>query len=252
MRSVVIVQDVAGYPRRIQALRDAHPNVIAVSPPGVKPRPHAPGFVVPDEWISADQSISYAKRCWLRASFVGLAAIRDVKAEHYWFVESDVVASQDRWKALFRDHRDNPADCLSNTVRYRYQTVENPWWSHPGTPEWADSFFISAVYRLSARAVAEALRCAEETRECFGELALPSILRRAGMTLESINSRETHWNTQTMKTVDGAVLLNPNLVNHPVKLDTYDVPSKSTAKRAAPCPCKRPCSNCNCAKRKAG
>jgi hypothetical protein len=227
--------------------------VIAVTPPGVKPWPHAPGFTVPDDWLSADTSIPYARRCWLRASVVGLAAIGEVKADHYWFIESDMVAPQARWKALFDDHRNNPADCLSNPARERSKTADNPWWSHPGTPAWASCFFISACYRLSARAVAEALRCAVETRECFGELALPSIIRRAGFSMESVNKRQTHWNQQTFKTRPEKVILNPLLINHPVKVDSYDVPAVVTgpvARRTGPCPCKRPCANCKCAKRR--
>jgi hypothetical protein len=253
VKSVVIVQDVGGYPQRIQALRDAHPHVIAVTPPGVKPHPHAPGFAVPDDWVSADTSIPYARRCWLRASFVGLAAIGNVEADHYWFIESDMVASQARWRALFDDHRDNPVDCLSNNVRERTKTPDNPWWNHPGTPAWASCYFISACYRLSARAVAEAIRCAVETCECFGELALPSVLRRAGMSMQPVNGRgQTHWNQQTFRTRPEQILLNPRLINHPVKSNTYDVPTVVpglAAMKKSPCPCKRPCANCKCAKK---
>lgn len=222
MTEVVILQDVAGYPKRVQALRDAHPNVIACAPddftlPGVLP------FSVPAEWISADTSIPYRKRCWLRAGIIGLAAARQhaPDADFVWFIESDCVASQDRWKAMFKDHRNNPADCLSNPARERSRTLDNGWWTHPGTPEWASCFFISACYRLSSRAIAEGIRCAEETRECFAELALPSILRRAGLTMESVNQRQTHWNRQCFRVLPEKVILNPALLNHPVKENTY-------------------------------
>lgn len=218
---MVIVQDVAGYPRRVQALRNVHPRVVAVTPPGVRAHAHAPGFEVPDEWISADKSIPRARRCWRRASMVGLAATRGIDSDFYWFIESDVAAPRERWEALFADWEGSAVDCVSNPVRERARTAGNPWWSDPGTPAWASCFFISAVYRLSRRAVEEGIRCAEETRECFGELALASIVRRAGFSMASANARQTHWNVQTFKTLPEKVVLNPRLVNHPVKFDGY-------------------------------
>ncbi|MCW1885503.1 hypothetical protein OKA04_12255 [Luteolibacter flavescens] len=222
MTEVVIVQDVTGHPLRVQALQDAHERVIAVSLPECHQR-HARPFRVPGNWLSADTSVPFTKRCWVRAAWVGLAAVRDlaVDADAYWFIESDCVASQERWKALFADQRGNPADCVSNPIRERAATLQNPWWSHRGTPDWASCFFVPACFRLSRRAVLEAIRCAEETRECFSEIALPSVLRRAGMTMESANRRKTHWNAQTFKTVPEKVIVNPLLLNHPVKVDSY-------------------------------
>lgn len=221
IHEAVIIQDVSGHPRRCETMRLSHPNVFAVSPPDCWQK-HTIPFSVPMEWLSASD-LPLKHKCWLRACFVGFAAVRelDIKADYIWFIESDCVASPERWKAMFSDHRNNPADCLSNPVRLRSDTPENPWWYNEGAPDWLDRFFIMACYRLSWRAVQEAIRCAEETREGFCEHALASILHRAGMTFDSVNSRQTHWNSGTFRTKENQVKLNPNLINHPIKKDSY-------------------------------
>lgn len=222
MTDVVILQDVAGYPERLRALRDAHPRVIAVRPED-KAHPHAAAIAIPPEWLPADPSIPFSRRCWFRAHTLGLAAVQQlaIDADFYWFIESDCVASQDRWKALFADHAETTSDCVSNPFRSRLSTPTNPWWTHPGTPEWATHFVVPACYRLSRRAVEELIRTAEETRECFCEHAIASTILRAGFTQFSVNTRQTHWNAQTYRTTESSVIPNARFLMHPVKADTY-------------------------------
>jgi hypothetical protein len=222
MKTAIILQDCDGYPERLRALQDAHPNVIAVCPPD-KAHLHATAIEIPAEWIPADQSIPFARRCWHRAHALGMAAVQqlDIDADFYWFIESDCVASQARWKAIFADHAETTSDCVSNPFRSRLSTPTNPWWSHPGTPAWATHFVIPACYRLSRRAVEELIRTAEETRECFCEHAIASTILRAGFTHLSVNARQTHWNSQTFRTTASAVIPNPLYLMHPVKTDTY-------------------------------
>lgn len=220
--TAIILKDVDGYPERLRALRDAHPHVWAVSPPD-RPHAHTIPVHIPEDWLPADPQIPFAKKCWFRGHVLGLAAVQQlgIGADHYWFIESDCVASQDRWKALFSDHAANPADCISNPMRARADTPGDRWWSHPGTPPWASHFFLPACHRLSSRAVAELIRTAAETREFFCEHALGSTLMRAGFSCSNANHPRTHWNQQTYRTRPEAVILNPDLLNHPVKADTY-------------------------------
>jgi len=222
MKTAIILQDAAGYPERLRALRDAHPNVYAVCPPD-KQHAHATPIDVPLSWLPADLSIPLPRRGWHRAHTLGLAAVRqlNIEADYYWFIESDCVASQERWKALFSAHETSTADFIGNPFRAKEGTADNPWWAHPGTPEWATHFVIPACARYSRRAVDELTRTAFETRECFCEHAIASTIVRAGFSHASANTPATHWNQQTYRTNPDAVILNPRFLNHPVKSDTY-------------------------------
>jgi len=224
MKSVVIVQDHMGYTQRVLALKAAHPNVIAVTP-WDKPHPHCLSFRPPEEWLPSFPDMSFKRKCYYKADSMGLAALLQhaPPADYYWFIESDVVASQERWKAFFADHENNPADCLCGSLRMRHNTLDNDWWRHEGTPAWTDCYFIMAVYRLSAAAVRACIAASVEMRNCFCELTIGSVTRRAGLTVGSVNERQTHWNTQTFKATPGKVILNRDLINHPVKKNSYDI-----------------------------
>lgn len=222
MKTIVILQDAAGYPERLRALQDAHPHVVAVSPPD-KTFAHTTSVEIPPEWLPANTEIPFHLRCWLRAHTLGLAAVQQLslQADAYWFIESDCVASHERWKSMFVDHAENPADCVGNPFRSKEDFPNNPWWDDQGTPAWATHFVIPACIRFSAAAVTELTQTAEETRECFCEHAIASTIVRAGLTHASVNADMTHWNQQTYRTVPGAVIFNPRFLNHPVKTNTY-------------------------------
>lgn len=222
IHTAVIIQDPAGYSERCRALQQAHPHAFAVSPED-KPYAHTLSVTIPDEWLPADLTISFSRRCWHRGYTLGLAAVQKlaIDADYYWFIESDCVASQERWKALFASHVDNEDDCVSNPFRSRAETKDNFWWTHPGTPDWATHFYVPACHRLSRRAVAELIRTAEETRECFCEHALASTIVRAGFTFSSANDPVTHWNRQTYRFSAEAVIRNPNFLCHPVKENSF-------------------------------
>ncbi|GAA5117194.1 hypothetical protein JIN84_17775 [Luteolibacter yonseiensis] len=225
MRTAVIVQDPAGYRLRVQALQAAHPNVHAFSSI-THPHPHTRAIHIPADWIPADPSMPYDRRCWLKSEAMGTAAVIEhrIMADQYWFIESDVVASQDRWTALFADWEGVDADCVCQPLRLRANTPEIVWWKDPGTPAWADAHLLMSCYRLSRRAVLEMQRCAVEMRECLSEITVASVMRRAGMSMANVNGRQMHWNSQTMKTHEHKVIINPKLVNHPVKANTFGVP----------------------------
>lgn len=225
MKTAVIVQDPAGYRNRVRALEDAHQNVIAVSSV-THPQPHARPISIPLDWLPSGQDQTYDWKCWYKSEMMGVTAIMQhgITADCYWIIESDVVASQARWKALFADWEDVAADCVGQPVRLRVNTPEIKWWSDPNMPDWCDSHLLMSCYRLSRAAVLELARCAVEMREVISEITVASVLRRAGMSFENINQKHTHWNSQTMKTHEWKTIINPKLVNHPVKCDTYDVP----------------------------
>lgn len=222
MKTIVILQDAAGYPERLRALQDAFPHVVAVCPPD-RQFDHATPINIPLDWLPADTEIPFERRCWFRAHALGLAAVQQLNldADAYWFIESDCVASQDRWKSLFATHNENPADFVGNPFRAKGDTPGNHWWPHPHTPEWATHFVIPACARYSRRAVHELTRTAVETRECFCEHAIASTIIRAGFTHVSVNVPITHWNQQTYRTTAGTAIPNPRFLQHPVKSDTY-------------------------------
>jgi hypothetical protein len=226
MKEVVIVTDHLGLTERVRALKAAHPRVYSVTPWN-KPNKHSVSVRPPDNWLPEDAAMSYSRKCHFKADSMNLAAVKTLglDADFYWFIESDVVASQARWKSLFADHAENRADCVTHALRERKATEKlNCWWSHPHTPEWVSCYFIMACYRLSAAAVKAGMESAVEMRNCFSEVTVGSVVRRAGLTTAWVNERQTHWNVQTYKTHEERVKLNPGLVNHPVKVNTYDVP----------------------------
>jgi len=222
MKHLIICMDVGGYTERLRALQAAHPHVIGVTPED-KPCPGFTPIKVPDEWLSTDPTMDYPKKCWHGTGTLALAAIHQLRldADFYWIIESDCVASTARWQAMIADHQENPTDAIFLCPRSKIETLANHWWTHPGTPAWCDVTHLNAIYRLSRRAIAAYLAAAEECRECFGEMVIGSAVKRAGGTLGRINTKTTHMNTQTMKVDPARVILNRNLVNHPVKSNTF-------------------------------
>lgn len=224
MNSAVIVTDHHGYRERVRALKDAHPNVHAVTP-WDKPHSHCRSIRAPDNWLPEDQRMDYSHKCWYKADAMNLAAVVELNldADFYWFIESDVVARQERWRAFFRDHENDLSDCLSDSVLLRKNSPELTWWRSPHTPDWAQASFLMACYRLSRAAVEAGIAAAVEMRNVFSEATVASVVSRAGLTHRSVNSRQTHWNTATYKAREWKVLRNPKLINHPVKHDSYDI-----------------------------
>ncbi|WP_423172731.1 hypothetical protein, partial [Stenotrophomonas sp. CASM114] len=137
---------------------------------------------------------------WFKCDAVALAAVQEIgiDADHYLFIESDVLATQDRWKALFRDLEKSPYDCVTLTVGFRTANSTFRWWDHHGTPAQADRHHILAVYRLSKRAVEASIEMAVELRNCFCEVAVPYVMQQAGLSCGLINGREHHSTARTM------------------------------------------------------
>ena len=222
MKQLVICMDVNGYTERLRALRDAHTHVVGVTPHDRPCKDFTP-IQVPDEWLPSDLETPYSRKCWHATGTLGLEAILQLGlvADHYWFVESDCVASQKRWKEMFADNANNPADGLFVCTRTKQETAWNPWWSEAGVPEWASLTHINAIYRISAKAVEAWLSLAEDARECFGEMVVGSVVAKIGGSIGRINHTTTHLNSQTIKADPNRVIFNRNLVNHPVKSNTY-------------------------------
>jgi hypothetical protein len=224
MKQQVILLDVGGYTARLKALQDAHAHVIGITPDD-KPCAGFTPIRVPDNWMKSDMSIPYPERCLHASGKLAIAAIHQlgIEADYYWVIESDCVASQSRWKALFASHAQNQTDGVFNCYRTRKETARNPRWTHQGTMPWADITHLNAIYRISRRGFEWILESAEETRECYGELVVGSVIKRAGGTLGRINldQRNPHHTGQTMKAFEERIIVDRNLINHPVKANTY-------------------------------
>lgn len=223
MKSVVIVQDHLAYCNRVAALRAVHPHVFAVTP-WDKPNKHSLSIRCPEEWLPTVLDMPYRKRCWWKADAMNLTAVRAIKAkaDFYWFVESDVVASTRRWKELFQDFENDPSDLVAPMIRTREMKPKAALWEY--SPEWMTHFMIMACFRLSRAAVEECIRCAADLRNAFSESTIPSVAHRAGLTLTQMNVRKVHYTTQTMGVNQKAIAPRRDLLSHPVKSNTFDLP----------------------------
>lgn len=225
MKSVVVVQDHLAYRLRVCALKAAHPHVYAVTPHD-KPNAHSVSFKPVPEWMPTDPTMPYRKKCWWKADAMGFAAVRKLKldSDFFWFIESDVVASQRRWKALFADFENDTSDLVAPVFKTRAEAPGAALWQF--SKPWCDRFMIMAVFRLSRRAVEECMRCGEEMRDVFSEVSIPSIVHRAGMSMTRMNVRQIHSTTQTMGVDPKAIAPKRDLLSHPSKMDTFDLPVK--------------------------
>ncbi len=220
MRSVVILTDHLGYKLRCDALKAAHPEVYVVTPDD-KPHRHAVSFKPREDWLPTDPTMPYRMKCWWSADKTGFSAARHlgVRADFVWFIESDVVATQDRWKAMFADFENDPSDLVAPMIRRRNPKSDN--YLRSLAPEWATHHCLMAVFRLSRRALNECVRCAGEMRDCFSEVSIPSVVHRAGMTMTGLNVRQTHTNAQTFGVREEDLIKNPNLLVHPDKRNSF-------------------------------
>lgn len=217
---VVILQDHLNLTERVRSMRDAHPRVVAVGPAG-KPHYNLP-INPPPEWLSADEAIDFDRRCWLKADAMGLAAVvqHAPDADFYWFIESDVAATQERWHALFSEFANHPADCLATHIHYRGDDPRMEKYFKDAPPE-ATRHFVMALYRLSRAAVEASIAEAETLRECFSEISVPWVMQKHGLKVKRINGDTVHFSRMSFRTTQQTTRIVPHLLNHPCKLNTY-------------------------------
>lgn len=217
---VVILQDHLRLFERLKALRAAHPNVCFVSPAHKATQFHTP-VEPPPEWMSGREDLDIDRKCWLKADAMGLAASTLVPAaDYYWFIESDVAATQAVWKALFDEFRTNRADCLATRICYR---DEDPRMEKYFTdaPAEANRHFVMALYRLSRAAVEASIAEAPSLRECFSEIAVPWVMQKHGMKVGRINGNKRFHSSLSFATKQNHIRVDTNLLNHPCKLNTF-------------------------------
>ena len=228
MRVVVIMSDAAGYPNRTAVYRRtmeaAGVPFVLVSPADAA-QPDSIVTSVPEKWLPA----SHARKEWYRNHLHYLMAIKTsgIEAEHYWCVEADVDASPATWLRLLETTANMEHDGLWTSLRHRVESPENAWFTDPSTPADADWYCLGALFRISRRAVDWLFEAAEESREVFTEIHVPSEIARRGGTVGKIN-RPHHqilYNCQTMKftqTVNGFTYppaRGAAVFMHPVKHD---------------------------------
>ena len=221
MNSLVLLCGPVHRPLRVQTLQAAGARVISLIPSSLPADPEAISVDIPAAWLPEDPDMTIHQKTWHKADALPLAAIAaaDLRADFYWIIESDCAAPTERWAALFSDWEQDPADGVFFRPQSRLMTAWNPWWE--STPAWAGWTHLNAIYRLSAAAVQASIAAAEEMRNVFCEMTCASVLQRAGLTIGSLNARQTHANCQTMKAKPEAVILNRRLINHPVKEDSF-------------------------------
>ncbi len=217
MKTSVIIQDHAGYFRRVSTLKAIHPDVHAVTP-YTHPRRHAVSVRPPREWLPQDLS-NLNRAHWWKSDAMAFAAAKalNLDSDYYWFIESDVVATQERWRALFSDWKGDDADLVAPSLRSRLDGPHRKVWKTCRGPEWVGVFSFVFIFRLSRRALAECIASAEEMRECLSEVSVASVVHRAGFRLAGLNERQTHGNNQCLTPCEKCHIPYPALLNHPVK-----------------------------------
>jgi hypothetical protein len=229
MKQLVLIVDVAGYTNRLRQLEATGYEVIGITPADIA----SPGFLTitaPEEWLPVSDPFppehrpgwtAQQRKSWWKSNIHAIAAIQqmDLRADAYWIIESDCAASVRRWKALFDDHADNPDDICTTCVRTRFEEPGRERWRF--TPSWANYVNLGAMYRMSRFAVDAIIAASVEMREVPSENTYVSVVHRAGGKLGRLNRTSTHMNNQTMKSKQSKVILNPALVNHPIKSNTY-------------------------------
>lgn len=219
MSDVVIIQDPSGLSMRVLAMQHAHPNVVPVAPAS-KRIGHCQAISPPESWLPDDPSIPSFDREWWKCDAVALAAVQQlgIDADFYWFIESDVAATQDRWKSFFKqfDHRQDDMLCLYKILRH---PGNDRLWN--GLPEEADTACLMSLYRLSRRMVERSIEMAPSMRNVFCEAAVPWVAKSAGWPV-GILSLGGHYNSSTIGPRPRSITINKSLINHPVKTNTYE------------------------------
>jgi hypothetical protein len=205
---------------RVEAMKRAHPNVVAVAPTN-KGIAHCLPFDTPDEWLPEVGKCADHEREWFKCDAMGLAAVahHQVDADYYWFIEADVAASQARWKAFFETFKDRKDDCLCTFVNLRGQ---DPGFSRRwnGAPEGANKHFLMALYRLSRPMVERSIQMAEEMRNVFSEIAVPWVVESGGGKVSRLTGG--HFNRMTFGVQPKYIRPDKNLISHPMKGNTFE------------------------------
>jgi hypothetical protein len=230
MKVAILFSDADGFSKRAAMIKAtaavASIPFVCFSPPD-KPQAHSMVIEIPASWIPAVPDPD--RRDWFRNHLGYILAIRKtgIQADHYWCCEGDVQASPATWLRLLAATSNRPEDGLWTRLAHRDDSDGNKWFTHAGTPAWADWYCLGALFRLSARAVDWLEETAEESREMFTEICVPSQIAKRGGTLGRINQPHfpALYDCGTMKFTtrkNGEVVVplsNPNKFRHPIKVD---------------------------------
>lgn len=228
MKQTIIVVDVGGYINRLHQIEKTGYEVIGITPADLATSGYTP-VAIPEDWMPTKDPIpehrlgwtELQRKSWWKSNLSAIAAIDQLKiqSDAYWIIESDCVATVERWKAIFDDHEDNTADICTTCLRTRNEEPGRARWAV--TPEWGKYTNLGAIYRMSRFAVESIINASVEMREVPSENTYVNVVHRAGGTLGTLNRSQTHMNNQTMKADPEKVILNKKLINHPVKSNTY-------------------------------
>lgn len=234
MKSIVILCGTQPRHFRVQTLLQAGAEVHSVLPSNLPAADESFSVSVPSEWLSQSDSKPRHRKEWEKADTLALAAIRELalKADFYWVIESDCCAPVERWEKIFADWDGDLTDAVFYRPRSRVETAWNPWWAE--APAWANLTHLNACYRLSRAAVDACTEAAVEMREVFCEMTVGSVVKRAGLSIGSLNARTTHANCQTMKASPDAVIVDRKLLNHPVKTDSFGMDGVTSSRGSQP------------------
>lgn len=225
MKSAVILQDYSDYPLRALALADVGCNLFVVTPE-THPNDRCEIVSIPKDWIQDDWRIPLDRRCWFKADAMAFAAVKhlNIDADFYWFIESDVAAEQETWRALFKMHEDNPCDAILISIPEITTDFIDGKWIHSNIPSDFSFFSLLSIFRLSKKALDACIQEAPNMRECFGELSLPYVIRKNSLSVGLIDPQNTLMNSKTMCECPSKLVIDKSKINHPIKSNTYGIP----------------------------
>ena len=144
-------------------------------------------------------------------------------SEFYWMIEADVDGPSSAFERLFTQTLDQMEDALWPRLMHKKDNPNHPALAYVNS--WYDVYSFNCIMRASKAAIQVWDDTAEETREIYTEVAAPSTIKRAGLSIGTINrpDKPSLYHTGTLMFNPGRSSVEPcqsdTLLRHPIKRD---------------------------------
>jgi hypothetical protein len=225
----VIYFDSAGYPNRAKRIASICAKLgipfLYGTPEDVGVEGATP-VSIPVEFLPKDAELSDNRGIyeWFRMHMhLSLCSKLLPDSEFYWMIEADVDGPNQAFERLFTQTLDQSEDAIWPRLMHK---KDNP--NHPALAyfdSWYDVCSFNCIMRASKAAIHVWDTTAEETREIYTEVAAPSTIKRAGLSIGLINrpGKPSLYHTGTLMFNPGRSSIEPchsdTLLRHPVKRD---------------------------------
>lgn len=217
---VLILRDVNGIPDRAETLRRTFPGTVDVVCPGDLEIPGAVPVDIQEGWLP-NLDAPRRWREWFAADALGFAAVQAlaIDSDFVWFVESDVWAPDDIWRAVFAATATSKADAIIAKIIARDHSFAGlaGCFRWKGNPPWVTHSHFLALYRLSRRAIAWCIEEIEPLRDCFCECRVASVIHRRGGSVRDLREFVAYSAPRSFGCSVAGQRFDPRAMNHPVK-----------------------------------